>query len=114
MRVCRQPRTGGDQGKRPRAAAEEMKKLDKVATPGKRSVEEVTAFLNIPAQRLVKTIIFETDKGPVAALVRGDHEINEAKLAGTSRRQGLPWPGTRSLPRSRARLSDLPGPSDLN
>jgi prolyl-tRNA synthetase len=29
---------------------------------------------------LIKTIIFETDKGPVAALVRGDHEINETKL----------------------------------
>ena len=62
------------------AAAEEMKKLEKVATPGKRSVEEVTAFLGIAAQRLVKTIVFETEKGPMAALVRGDHEINEAKL----------------------------------
>jgi prolyl-tRNA synthetase len=63
------------------AAAEEgMKKIKKVETPAKRSVEEVTAFLNVPAQRLVKTIIFETDKGPVAVLVRGDHGINEAKL----------------------------------
>ena len=62
------------------AAAEEMRKLEKVATPGKRSVEEVTAFLGIAAQRLVKTIVFETEKGPMAALVRGDHEINEAKL----------------------------------
>jgi prolyl-tRNA synthetase len=43
-------------------------------------VEEVTAFLGVPAQRLVKTIIFETDQGSVAILVRGDHEINEAKL----------------------------------
>jgi prolyl-tRNA synthetase len=29
---------------------------------------------------LVKTLIFETDKGPVASLVRGDHEISEKKL----------------------------------
>ena len=62
------------------AAEEGMKKLEKVQTPGLRSVEEVTAFLGIPPQRLVKTIIFETEKGPVAVLVRGDHEINEAKL----------------------------------
>jgi prolyl-tRNA synthetase len=62
------------------ADEEEMKKIKKVETPDKRSVEEVTAFLNVPAQRLVKTIIFETDKGPVAVLVRGDHGINEAKL----------------------------------
>jgi prolyl-tRNA synthetase len=57
-----------------------MKKLKQVETPEKRSVEEVTAFLGVPPQRLVKTIIFETEKGPVAVLVRGDHGINEAKL----------------------------------
>lgn len=62
------------------AAEEGMKKLEKVQTPGQRSVEEVTAFLDVPPQRLAKTLIFETEKGPVAALVRGDHEINEAKL----------------------------------
>jgi prolyl-tRNA synthetase len=61
-------------------AEEAMKKLERVETPGQRSVEEVTAFLGVPSQRLVKTIILETEKGPVAVLVRGDHEINEAKL----------------------------------
>jgi prolyl-tRNA synthetase len=59
---------------------EELKKLERVQTPGQRSVEEVTAFLGVPAQQLVKTIIFETEQGAIAALVRGDHEINEAKL----------------------------------
>jgi prolyl-tRNA synthetase len=67
-------------GRSAEAGEEEMKKLKQVETPEKRSVEEVTAFLNVPAQRLVKTIIFETEKGPVAVLVRGDHGINEAKL----------------------------------
>jgi prolyl-tRNA synthetase len=59
---------------------ERPKRLERVPTPGHRSVQEVTAFLGVPAQRLVKTIIFETEQGAVAALVRGDHEINEAKL----------------------------------
>jgi len=67
-------------GRSAEAAEEAMKKLKQVETPEKRSVEEVTAFIGVPAQRLVKTIIFETEKGPVAVLVRGDHEINEAKL----------------------------------
>jgi prolyl-tRNA synthetase len=67
-------------GRGAEAGEEAMKKLERVGTPGKRSVEEVTAFLGVPAQRLVKTIIFETEKGPVAVLVRGDHGINEAKL----------------------------------
>jgi len=61
-------------------ADEGLKELEKVQTPGQRSVEEVTAFLGVPPQRVVKTIIFETAHGAMAALVRGDHEINEAKL----------------------------------
>jgi prolyl-tRNA synthetase len=54
--------------------------LKKVPTPGKRTVEEVTGFLGVPPQQLIKTLIFTTSQGPVAALVRGDHEINEIKL----------------------------------
>jgi len=61
-------------------ANEKPKKLERVQTPDKKSVEEVTAFLGLLPERLVKTIIFETEGGAVAALVRGDHEINEAKL----------------------------------
>jgi prolyl-tRNA synthetase len=57
-----------------------QKPLQKVLTPEKRTVEEVTQFLNVSAKDLVKTLIFESDKGCVAALVRGDHEISEKKL----------------------------------
>jgi prolyl-tRNA synthetase len=57
-----------------------QKPLQKVLTPDKRTVEEVTQFLNVSPQELVKTLIFESDKGCVAALVRGDHEISEKKL----------------------------------
>ncbi len=54
--------------------------LQKVSTPNQRTVEEVTQFLKISARELVKTLIFETDKGSIAVLVRGDHEISEKKL----------------------------------
>jgi prolyl-tRNA synthetase len=57
-----------------------FKPLQKVQTPNQRTVEEVTQFLSVSPKELVKTLIFETDKGPIAALVRGDHEINEKKL----------------------------------
>ncbi len=57
-----------------------QKPIQKVLTPEKRTVEEVTQFLNVLPQNLVKTLIFESDKGCVAALVRGDHEISEKKL----------------------------------
>ncbi len=55
--------------------------LERVVTPGKRTIEEVSAFLGEPAERFVKTLVYLTDGGtPVAALVRGDHELAEPKL----------------------------------
>jgi len=52
----------------------------KVETPGKRKVEEVASFLGVEPKLLVKTLLYDTDKGTVAVLVAGDREVNEAKL----------------------------------
>ncbi len=52
----------------------------KADTPGAHTVEEVTKFLGAPAGKLVKTMLFMADGAPVAALVRGDREVNEIKL----------------------------------
>ena len=54
--------------------------LKKVETPDMKTVAAVTKFLNVRPADLVKTLIFETDQGVAAALIRGDHEINESKL----------------------------------
>ena len=64
----------------PRAGAE-TRPVEKVATPGMKTVEQVTAFLGVDSSRLIKTLIFRADGKPVAALVRGDRELNEAKLS---------------------------------
>ncbi|MFN3397180.1 MAG: proline--tRNA ligase, partial [Sulfurimicrobium sp.] len=54
--------------------------MQKVATPGKHSIEEVCDFLKIPAAKTVKTLLLEgRDGGVVALLLRGDHELNEVK-----------------------------------
>ncbi len=53
---------------------------EKVSTPDKKSIEEVSRFLNIKPDILIKTLVYDTDKGPVTALVRGDMEINEIKV----------------------------------
>jgi prolyl-tRNA synthetase len=66
--------------KEPEEARGKVHPLQKALTPDKRTVEEVTEFLQISPADLVKTLIFETDKGCIAALVRGDHEISEKKL----------------------------------
>ncbi len=60
--------------------AEGARGVEKVSTPGKKSVEEVSAFLKVKPSSLIKTLVYETDKGVVAALVRGDLELNEMKL----------------------------------
>jgi prolyl-tRNA synthetase len=54
--------------------------VKEVHTPNMRTVEEVSAFLKIKPSQLIKTLIYETERGPIAALVRGDQAINEAKL----------------------------------
>ena len=51
-----------------------------VHTPNVRTIEEVAAFLQLSPQDLVKTLIYETERGPVAILIRGDHEVNEVKV----------------------------------
>jgi prolyl-tRNA synthetase len=54
--------------------------LEKVATPGMKTVDEVTAFLERRPWELLKTMIYKSDGEFVAVLVRGDREINEVKL----------------------------------
>jgi len=55
--------------------------LAAVDTPGRHSIEEVSAFLGVPASRTAKTLIVEgAEPGSVVALVlRGDHELNAVK-----------------------------------
>jgi len=51
-------------------------------TPGKKSVEEVAAFLGTTPDRLLKALVFIAgERGAVLAVVPGDRELNEAKLA---------------------------------
>ncbi|MBI4340681.1 MAG: proline--tRNA ligase [Candidatus Omnitrophica bacterium] len=60
---------------------EKPKPLEVVPTPGKHTVEEVSAFLKVPATKIIKTRLYDDGKEHVAVLVRGDHDVNEAKLA---------------------------------
>ena len=55
-------------------------KVKEVKTPKVKTIEEVVAFLKTTPEKMIKTLIYETEHGPVAGLVRGDHAINEAKL----------------------------------
>ena len=52
----------------------------RVPTPDQRKIDEVSKFLGITPDRLLKTIIYNTDQGVIGVLVRGDREINDTKL----------------------------------
>lgn len=55
--------------------------LERVATPGRRTVDEVSRFLGEPPERFVKTLVYQSDAGqPIVALVRGDRDVSETKL----------------------------------
>ena len=54
--------------------------IEEVTTPDQHTIEEVCGFLKVPAQKLIKTLLYVVDGKPVAALVRGDRELNEIKL----------------------------------
>lgn len=57
-----------------------LEELKETHTPGKKTVEEVSSFLDLPCEQIVKTILLENENGLVAGLVRGDHEINPIKM----------------------------------
>lgn len=62
--------------------AEEMLPVEKVDTPDCGTVEDVAKFLQVPTNRIVKTMYYQADEQLVIALVRGDRRINEIKLQG--------------------------------
>lgn len=58
----------------------ELKQLELVETPHAKTIDEVVDFLNLPATKFVKTLIYKVDDKPVACMVRGNREVNETKL----------------------------------
>jgi prolyl-tRNA synthetase len=60
---------------------EEPLPLEKVSTPGKESIEEVAGFLGVQPENTGKAVFFlDTEKNLVFSMIRGDFEVNEAKL----------------------------------
>jgi prolyl-tRNA synthetase len=62
----------------PRAKA--ATSLEKRATPGRKTIEDVAEFLKVPATRTLKLLMVDGSEGGVVALaLRGDHELNAIK-----------------------------------
>lgn len=54
---------------------------EEVHTPGQKSIEAVSTFLNIPPSSFLKSLLFKVGDEVVMVVMRGDHDLNEAKLA---------------------------------
>jgi prolyl-tRNA synthetase len=72
-------------------------KPQKVSTPNLTTVDDVAAFLKTQPEKLAKILIYDTEKGPIAALLRGDHELVEAKLQAVSGAQRLEKAGVATI-----------------
>ena len=65
----------------PEPSGEELLPVEEVETPGATTIDSLAAFLGVPASRTAKAAFFVTGDGRfVAAIVRGDHDVNETKL----------------------------------
>jgi prolyl-tRNA synthetase len=53
---------------------------EEVFTPGMHTVEEIAGFLKVSPKKIIKTLLYNADGKSVAALIRGDRELNEIKL----------------------------------
>lgn len=61
----------------------EDRKPEDVHTPNVGSIEAVCDFLKTKPTDMIKTLVYTTEDGTIAALVRGDHDLNEEKLTQT-------------------------------
>ena len=56
--------------------------IQKIITPGQKSIEEICAFLNVSPQQVLKTIaVLDAENNFILILLRGDHMLNEIKAA---------------------------------
>ena len=68
---------------------EEMLPMEKVLTPGTKSIEDVCSFLGVPQEKSIKALLFSVwhegsdDPEYIAVFIRGDRQLNKVKLVNT-------------------------------
>jgi prolyl-tRNA synthetase len=72
--------------------------LERVATPGTATIDSLAAFLQVPASKTAKAMFMAAERErqdgsfvvePIVAIIRGDDELNETKLANAVRATDL-------------------------
>lgn len=75
--------------RRPPAVEGEPLALEKVATPGMRTIAELAAFLGVEPRQTNKAVFYRIDGKPVFVSIRGDLDVNEIKLKNTLKARDL-------------------------
>ena len=73
----------------------EEEALTDVHTPDIKDIASLAAFLNVPESRLMKAAVFAVDgqANPLVVFIRGDLQVNEAKLRHAVKAEVTPWTG---------------------
>jgi len=112
-------------------STEAQKPLEAAKTPGKHTVEQVSSFLKVSPRQLIKTLLYDVGpstslgtppisqseglrKDVVAVLIRGDHEVNEAKLARLVGSPHIKLSSTQTIERISKAPLGFTGPVKLN
>lgn len=61
-------------------SSEEILPIEKIYTKGKGTISELSSFLNINPNKMVKTLIYKIDGSLHALLLPGDRDVNETKV----------------------------------
>jgi prolyl-tRNA synthetase len=59
---------------------EEALPLEEVSTPGQKTIDDLVKFMGVPHHKTLKAVFYEADGAPMFVAIRGDLEVNEAKL----------------------------------
>jgi|MTBAKSStandDraft_2_1061841.scaffolds.fasta_scaffold02037_3 prolyl-tRNA synthetase len=68
------------EGRLPGESAKTALPLEEIATPGKKTIEDVCDFLKITPEKTAKCVFYTSEKGMVLVVIRGDREVNETRL----------------------------------
>ena len=85
-----------------------------VPTPKVTTIGQVSEFLKIEPNKLVKTLIYKVGGEPVAVLVRGDHEVNEIRLAKVLGQDGISLADEETITNVTGAPMGFTGPVGLN
>lgn len=73
----------------PPAISSEPAAMEKIATPDKKTIADLAAFLGIEERQTVKAVFYKADGAPVFVAIRGDLDVNEVKLKNALKAQDV-------------------------